>query len=73
MALNARNVTVVLGCDDALLLQASLRNYRYTFELAGNEMMTELLDRVEAALERVNRNHVIVGSVLDQVEEALEE
>lgn len=50
MPLNEKNVLVLMGSDDALLLQGSLRNYRWTFERARNEVMTGLLDRVDLAL-----------------------
>lgn len=47
---NEKNVLVLMSSDDALLLQGSLRNYRWTFAQARNEVMTGLLDRVELAL-----------------------
>jgi hypothetical protein len=51
MMRNVRKVTVVIGAEDALLLQAHLRGDRCRFKEAGNEVMTGMLERVDEALE----------------------
>jgi len=44
-------VVIRMAADDALLLQAHLREDRHRFEVAQNEVMTGMLDRVEMALQ----------------------
>ncbi len=51
MMVNVRKVTVIIGAEDALLLQGHLRSERFRFEEAGNEVMTGMLERLDEALE----------------------
>lgn len=49
--MNEKKVTLTLGAEDALMLQALLRNERATFAQSGNTPMVQILDRVETAFE----------------------
>ena len=49
MAWNEKTVEVTVGADDALLLQGILRQGREKY--AHNVVVTEMLDRVERALQ----------------------
>lgn len=64
MAWNERKVTIVLGADDALLLQGVLRNEWGTYR--ENEVVTPMLRRVEEALDLAQR-----PTELDKIEKVL--
>lgn len=53
-----RQITLVLGATDALLLQGHLRLDRERFVEADNEVMVGMLDRVEQALETAQTSPV---------------
>lgn len=51
MMVNVRKLTLTIGADDALLLQGHLRMERLRFQEAGNEVMTDMLERVDEAIQ----------------------
>lgn len=52
MSKRPNKITIQLELDDALLLQGTLQQERSRFAEAGNEVMTDMIDRVGACLER---------------------
>ncbi len=54
MMVNVRKVQITIGAEDALLLQGLLRLDHARFVDAGNEVMTDMLERVEEALQAAN-------------------
>ena len=51
MMVNVRKLTVTIGAEDALLLQGHLRMERFRFQEAGNEVMVNMLERVDEAIQ----------------------
>jgi hypothetical protein len=64
VSINERRLTIILGADDALLLQGTLRAAQDTYR--DNDVVLPMLKRLESILDRAQR-----GNELDAIEKVL--